>query len=307
MSKEINEELQRIKYLMNHDRSQKNQINEIDLIQGAWNKGVDAVKSGYNYASQGVGDAWDKGVKYGKKTYNYVSKKASNIYDYIKDIGTTAPTVLRELSYFAASLGFDAIKALFTSGLGIREPIRGFFMASPGMQKFLMYTEEVWLKICKNLGIITVIVKTPEEVINTLNTLQKNSKNKLDQLVLGSHGNGVTYFIPTGGEGVRGLDDRFVGPIKNLIHSNSLVYFTACYGADSLTLLKETADKLNHPVSACKGVNVFGLFSTQGNYECKPGGKFKKNANGRIIATEDQLIKTGFCKALPGTPVKWIS
>ena len=134
---------------------------------------------------------------------------------------------------------------------------------------------------------------------------------KLDQLIIGSHGDGK-HLLMTGDDGVANAD--FLSSIKNIITNQTIIYFTACYGADSLRLLYDAACKTNTTVYASTGVNYFSFGSEKGFYSCSPkpllpedrkqydDWDYAKKAKGGEGAYNKLLIRGGYCKPVDRPP-----
>ena len=152
-------------------------------------------------------------------------------------------------------------------------------------------SEEGILTKLKKYSVINFIVKSVEDIITAFNLLEKRKGyTKQDEIIIGSHGNGKSLFLPQSGtENSIVLNQQIVKKIRNNIHGGSIVYFTACYAADDAKLLQKMANDLNHPVYGAAGVNVFGLASTGGHYKCSPSKNGKTN-----------------CQKVSGSPINWV-
>lgn len=142
--------------------------------------------------------------------------------------------------------------------------------------------EEIALKLLKYFQVVTGIFKNLGEATYFLSKL-KEKNVKADEFVVGSHGRfGALLFTQQGG-GYE-FDNSFLDNFKDVIHSNTKVFFTACHGADYLDTLKDAAERLNVGVYGSAGIyNYVTNDSEKGFYWCSPKKfeypKGKKNIN----------------------------
>jgi hypothetical protein len=121
-----------------------------------------------------------------------------------------------------------------------------------------------------SLGIITGFYTSLSSAISFVNTLIKKNV-KADEFVIGSHGGGSELLITQSKGDNFTFNNSFLNSFKPLIHSNTKVFFTACYGADNLSMLKNAAETLGIGVYAASGeYNYITNKSEQGFYWCSP-------------------------------------
>jgi hypothetical protein len=121
-----------------------------------------------------------------------------------------------------------------------------------------------------SLGIITGVYTSLSSAISFVNTLIKKNV-KADEFVIGSHGGGSELLITQSKGDNFTFNNSFLNSFKPLIHSNTKVFFTACYGADNLSMLKNAAETLGIGVYAASGeYNYITNKSEQGFYWCSP-------------------------------------
>jgi hypothetical protein len=117
------------------------------------------------------------------------------------------------------------------------------------------------------LGVISGWFRSLPEAIGYVNQLEKEGV-KTDQLIIGSHGGGEELLI-TQQEGKFKFNNKFLSDIKNIIHSNTVVFFTACQGANHLFMLKNAAEILGVGVYGAQGVyNFISQSADKGFYWC---------------------------------------
>lgn len=135
--------------------------------------------------------------------------------------------------------------------------------------------EEIALRLIKSLGIVTGIFKSLSSAKKFIETLKEKGV-KVDEFVVGSHGN-VGQLLTTRKEQDRfQFDNTFLDSFKDILHSGSKVFFTACYGADYLDSLKDAAERLGVGVYGSAGIyNYITNESEKGYYWCS-AKKFQK-------------------------------
>jgi hypothetical protein len=210
-----------------------------------------------------------------------ISKAAESIKTYV------TPSLFKEFHHLFGN--FDqVIEKEIGTWFGIYEkiPLKRVVFVAPGDE-----SEEGVLNYLKKFSIINFIVNSVQDILDSFNLLEKRKGyTKQDEIVIGSHGNGKALFLPKSGtERSIALNSQIVEKIRNNIHANSTVYFTACYAANDFSVLQKLANDLNHPVYGASGVNIFGLASTEGHYKCSPSKNGKTN-----------------CEKVSGTPINWI-
>ena len=120
------------------------------------------------------------------------------------------------------------------------------------------------------LGIITGFYTSLSSAISFVNTLIKKNV-KADEFVIGSHGAGSQLLMTQSKDDNFTFDNSFLNSFKPLIHSNTKVFFTACHGADNLSMLKNAAETLGIGAYAASGkYNYITNKSEQGFYWCSP-------------------------------------
>ena len=153
--------------------------------------------------------------------------------------------------------------------------------------------ETVAVEILESLGVVTGTYESLEEANKFFKEL-KNNGIVLEELLVGSHGGpGNLLTTQKGGFKVykQVFDEKrreyidtdevvyeggqnfyfktdFLEHIKPVVNSETKVYFTACYGADKLGMLKEAADYLGCECYACMGKNAFSFGCEDSNWSC---------------------------------------
>ena len=154
----------------------------------------------------------------------------------------------------------------------------------------LIFPKEGWettaVKILENIGIVTGTYETLDEANNFFKDLKQNGI-VLEELLIGSHGSPGNLLTTQKG-GRKGYKERwdaetrtlipagkryafktdFLEHIKPVVNSKTKVYFTACHGADKLTMLKEAADELGCECYACMGNNAWSFRCEGSNWSC---------------------------------------
>jgi len=210
-----------------------------------------------------------------------ISKTAESIKTYV------TPSLFKDFYHLFGNFHNVTLKEI-ASWFGKYEkiPLKRVVFVAPGGE-----SEEGILNYLKKFSIINFIVNSVQDILDSFSLLEKRKGyTKQDEIVIGSHGNGKALFLPKSGtERSIALNSQIVEKIRNNIHGDSTVYFTACYAAKDLSVLQKLANDLNHPVYGAAGVNIFGLASTGGHYKCSPSKNGKTN-----------------CEKVSGSPINWI-
>ncbi len=160
-------------------------------------------------------------------------------------------------------------------------------------------------------GFVSWVLNSKNNYDKLVETLRSNGV-KLDKLLIGSHGDGK-YLLMTNNIGV--ANDDFLSSIKDIIIPNkTIIYFTACYGAERLRLLYDAALKTQTTVYASIGINYGGFGSQGGFYLCSPKQlstqdkeKYiywdkKRSVYGGEKTYNKLLLKGGYCRAVSKPP-----
>jgi len=111
---------------------------------------------------------------------------------------------------------------------------------------------------------------------------------KTDEIL---HESGKSYYFKT----------DFLEHLKAVVNSETKVYFTACRGADKLTMLKEAADYLGCECYACMGTNAWSFRCEDANYSCIPSNiqsfNFKASYDEREVMIGKRIKGYGGVKA----------
>jgi hypothetical protein len=121
----------------------------------------------------------------------------------------------------------------------------------------------------QKLGIVTGVYTSLADAKKYVNTLVKSGA-KPKEIVIGSHGpkGGDSLLTTKSGESFY-FNNSFLTSFKPLVQPDTKVFFTACYGADSLVGLKDAAEKLGTTVYGASGVyNYITNTAQKGFYWC---------------------------------------
>lgn len=146
------------------------------------------------------------------------------------------------------------------------------------------------LSVVKSLGLISGVFDSLPSAIKRVNELA--AKNvKVDELVIGSHGDGKTLLITSDGNKYH-FDTSFLDALKKIIHQNTKVFFTACGGANELDALKTAAEHLGVGVYGASGIyNPVSNSAERGFYWASPKIITKTNKTitpWRVTPTENR-------------------
>jgi hypothetical protein len=121
----------------------------------------------------------------------------------------------------------------------------------------------------QKLGIVTGVYTSLADAKKYVAELVKSGA-KPKEIVIGSHGpkGGDSLLTTRSGEEFY-FDNSFLTSFKPLVQPDTKVFFTACYGADSLLGLKDAAEKLGTTVYGASGVyNYVTNTAQKGFYWC---------------------------------------
>ena len=204
----------------------------------------------------------------------------------------------------------------------------------------LIFPKKGWetaaIKILEAMGVVTGTYSNLKQANEFFKQIKSNGI-VLEELLIGSHGSPGTLLV-TQSQHIKGKEKQskksykfspnFLKHIKPVVNSNTKVYFTACHGADKLTMLKEASDYLGCECYACMGLNYIGFSCEDSNWSCSPSSvpsfKFahELNKDERAVSTGDETWKNmkgytekvnkyyeekGVCKEQPNVPFNWVT
>ena len=204
----------------------------------------------------------------------------------------------------------------------------------------LIFPKKGWetaaIKILEAMGVVTGTYSNLKQANEFFKQIKSNGI-VLEELLIGSHGSPGTLLV-TQSRHIKGKEKQikksfrfspnFLKHIKPVVNSNTKVYFTACHGADKLTMLKEASDYLGCECYACMGLNYIGFSCEDSNWSCNPSSvpsfnfAHELNKDERAVSTGDETWrnmkgytekvnnyyeKKGVCKEQPNVPFNWIT
>ena len=197
--------------------------------------------------------------------------------------------------------------------------------------------EEFAVKALEAMGLVTGTYKTLKEANEFFKQLKDNSII-LEEVLIGSHGNAGTLLVTPSRTRKKGPDQEvpmmyrfntgFLKGLKEVVNSSTKVYFTACKGADKLTMLKEASDYLGCECFACMGINYVSMSCEDSNWSCSPSNlpsfefAHKQSKDERALFTGSENFsnskeytekvnkyyeKQGVCQEQPNVPFNWVT
>jgi len=224
----------------------------------------------------------------------------------------------------------------------------------------LIFPKDGWettaVKILEHIGVVTGTYETLDEANNFFKDLKQNGI-VLEELLIGSHGmQGTLLSTQKGGRkgykeywdaetrtliqtdeilwetGMRySFKTDFLEHIKPVVDENTKVYFTACHGADKLTMLKEAADELECECYACMGNNAYSFGCKDSNWSCNANTGVEsfefsgqqsederkvftgkelsgyQSAKAYTNQVNDFYVKNNVCQEQPNIPFNWVT
>ena len=197
--------------------------------------------------------------------------------------------------------------------------------------------EEFAVKALEAMGLVTGTYKTLKEANEFFKQLKDNGII-LEEVLIGSHGNAGTLLVTPSRTRKKGPDQEvpmmyrfntgFLKGLKEVVNSSTKVYFTACKGADKLTMLKEASDYLECECFACMGINYVSMRCEDSNWSCSPsnlpsldfahdttksqraivtGDETNYNYSTYIEHVNDYYVEKKVCKQQPNVPFNWVT
>ena len=142
-------------------------------------------------------------------------------------------------------------------------------------------------------GIITGAFTSVSSAMKIVDKLHKDGV-VVDELVIGSHGNGKTLLMAMEGTQYN-FNTEFLQKLKNIIHPGTKIFFTACYGADQLEQIKTAAEQLSVGVYAVAGVYIPVLNIAQKGFYWASPKKINKSTQTQqpwVLKNNDLIIYT---------------
>jgi len=205
----------------------------------------------------------------------------------------------------------------------------------------LIFPKDGWEEFAVNaleaMGLVTGTYKTLKEANEFFKQL-KDNRIILEEVLIGSHGAPGTLLITPNRTRKKGPDQEvpmtysfnagFLKGLKQVVNPSTKVYFTACNGADKLTMLKEASDFLNCECYACMGLNFIGMACEDSNWSCSPsnvpsfGFAHELSKDERTLFTGSENFSNskeytekvnkyyeekGVCREQPNVPFNWIT
>ena len=176
--------------------------------------------------------------------------------------------------------------------------------------------EKTIVQVGKKLGIIQFSVSSKSHLIDKLSNIKSERikygcNRPLDSIVIGTHGSPGNIMFTQGGNASI-FNKQILSAIKPLVSNNTMVFFTACYGADFLAPLKQASEFLRTKVRGSSGIYTPIIGSSEkGFYECVPSPKlnFQKMYD-ETDADEfinKYLLKNKMCKKVGSSGISWFN
>ena len=168
-----------------------------------------------------------------------------------------------------------------TKAVGILNPLSALILlyekifGEKPLRVSLIFPKDGWetkaVNLLKKVGVVTGVFKSSVEAIEAIKTF-KNKGIKVKELVIGSHGDGQNLLITQKEDkSNRKYATDLLKNVKDIITRETKVFFTACYGADYLYNLVDSANKLGVGVYGSRGIyNYITNSAEKGYYYCKP-------------------------------------
>jgi hypothetical protein len=167
------------------------------------------------------------------------------------------------------------------------------------------------VKLFKRLGVITTLFKSVPHAIATVNALAAKGV-KATELIIGSHGDGQLLVIPA--DRNYRFNDNFMAALKNIITTQTKVFFTACHGADYLYTLVTAANQIGvNGVYGASGIyNPATNTAEKGFYYCQAVSESRlkllaKKSGEKNYKSNNFLLKSGIGKKISSSPISFLN
>lgn len=159
-----------------------------------------------------------------------------------------------------------------------------------------------FLSLIKDWGVIPGFYRSLKDALVFIDVL-KSKGVKAEELVIGSHGDGYNLLMTSDGN----FGSAFLEDLKDLVTTNTTVFFTACYGADHLRMLKSAAERLGVGVYGAAGLyNPILNSAEKGFYFCS-ADKLSTKALQSGAYSNKGLLQNGYCKKVKDSPITWVN
>lgn len=164
------------------------------------------------------------------------------------------------------------------------------------------------VEFLKSIGVVTAVFKNIDDAIKEAKELAKTGL-KAKEIVLGSHGSSGELLMPMK-KATKGGAYILLRELRPMIKQDTVVFFTACEGADNLIGLADVAMNINHNVSGAAGIyNYITNTAEKGYYMCKPISSKESDTlvdkYGDEARTNKALLESGICVKLSKSPISW--
>jgi hypothetical protein len=198
--------------------------------------------------------------------------------------------------------------------------VMGVTPINEGLQKinglYLTFPKAGWetiaTKLLHPLGVISGSFNNVEGAVKKIEKYKAKGKGTLDELVIGSHGDGTNLFMTKGGDTPESVN-TILNAVRPVMSSNTKVFFTACFGADFLKRLTDASRVLGgQGVYGSAGVyNYITNKSQKGFYYCKASedlqAKILKEKGSYDSSQFNQwALENGYCKKVDKAPINWV-
>ena len=172
--------------------------------------------------------------------------------------------------------------------------------------------------LAERLGLVTKTFTSVRDAVEYVTSLRNQGVSDLEELVIGSHGNkyGLKLVKSAAGDATSGkdfelqdgsteflfYDEALLVACRDLINSSTNIFFTACYGADQLSVLVHAANILGTVVYGVAGVSVPGLNRILQKFSKKI---FKCNPSNYENGSNEDYLKDKTCSNA-NSPIRWL-
>lgn len=170
----------------------------------------------------------------------------------------------------------------------------------------------------ERLGLVTKTFTSVSDAVEYVRELRRLGVSNLEELVIGSHGtktglklvksasddqrSGKEFEFQDGSRKFLFYDEALLVACRDLINSSTNIFFTACYGADQLSVLVHAANILGTTVYGVAGVSAPGLNRILQKFSKKV---FKCNPSNYENGSNEDYLKDKTCSNA-NSPIRWL-
>lgn len=257
----------------------------------------------YKYYWDGAG-WWARNVKTGKILDLKNNSEATKILD--QKFSNRIQNIHKNNSGFSLEKGLENLHKIFQNlRQKYLQSITDLYIIHPAKEEigvtkeFLDKLDDYSDRIFETPHKIKILLSLSYwDTLETLDIFIKSGAKNVQNLVIGSHGDGKNLLIDAKNKVANKV---FFYKVEKLLSDRGIVYFTACYGAQNLRILAQASQITGKKTYANTGVNFLGFGGNGVFYKCVPSQEKLDDMDNETI------IKRGICSRCSSPPIWWVT